>query len=126
MWLKWMVCSMFLMLMALPVTSSANQPTGTNNVAATKCKGCFARVIPASFAGCHPIRMIRFLRMSRKPVASSVRRFLLHRSSREKMNISLIWIKQPYSVSAVVMSFRTHAVYQAIRGVSIASLVSLH
>lgn len=41
MWLKWMICSMFLMLMALPVTSSANQPTGTNNVAATKCKGCF-------------------------------------------------------------------------------------
>lgn len=40
MWLRWMIGSIFLMLVALPMTSSASQPADTN-VATAKCKGCF-------------------------------------------------------------------------------------
>lgn len=39
MWLRWIVCSVFLMLLALPMTSSASQPADTS-AAAVRCKGC--------------------------------------------------------------------------------------
>lgn len=39
MWLRWIVCSVFLMLLALPMTLSASQPADTS-AAAARCKGC--------------------------------------------------------------------------------------
>lgn len=40
MWLRWMICSLFSMLMVLPVTASAAQTAGTHNAVSAKCKGC--------------------------------------------------------------------------------------